>query len=83
MVVNDNALNQMPSGAYGFFASKLAPTMDVCSAIKNARAREKQRAFFVSGGEKLFRFHTFKGDVQLNGVGLLDPGPSSCRNQYA
>jgi len=26
MVVNDNALNQMTSGAYGFFASKLAPT---------------------------------------------------------
>ncbi|EPA97194.1 hypothetical protein PG5_25030 [Pseudomonas sp. G5(2012)] len=26
MVVNDNALNQMPSGAYGFFASRLAPT---------------------------------------------------------
>jgi hypothetical protein len=26
MVVNDNALNQMPRGALGFFASMLAPT---------------------------------------------------------
>ncbi len=31
MVVNDNAKNQMPSGALGFFASKLAPT--VCVVI--------------------------------------------------
>jgi hypothetical protein len=27
MLVNDNAENQMPSGALWFFASKLAPTV--------------------------------------------------------
>jgi hypothetical protein len=49
MVVNDNALNQMPRGALGFFASMLAPTGDPGTAVKVRSALRPPR-FAVDRG---------------------------------
>src|SRR5690348_5869558 len=71
MVANDNASNQMPSGAYWFFASGLAPTRWGCHAgfiqpcLSFSFFKENTMSDFNLGRRRV---------MQAVGAGLLLPG---------